>query len=207
MIGIISIGISNIASVQNALNKLGHHSFLIKGYEDIKNASCIIFPGVGNFTEAMIRVRERKIDIGLKEAEKAKIPILGICLGMHLLADEGSEGSEGGSTKGIGLIPGKVSKINTNTLKLPHIGWNSLNKIITHESTILNKFKDIDFYFLHSFKFNVKNKYNLLATVRYEEELAAIIQKDLVYGFQFHPEKSQRAGLELLNRFIINVKK
>lgn len=200
MIGIISLGLSNITSLQNAIDVLNFKSFLIEEPSQILYAEKILLPGVGNFKEAMKRLKKSGLDKALKKAASNGMPIMGICLGMQLLADKGYEGSE---TVGLGLIPGEVKLITGNNIKLPHMGWNTLhikngNKILT------SNFNNIDYYFIHSFEFVVKNNENLLATVEYGGKVAAVVCNKNIFGCQFHPEKSQRAGLELLKSFITN---
>ena len=208
MIGIISLGISNITSLKSAIDVLNFKSFLIEEPNQILYAEKILLPGVGNFKEAMKRLRKSGLDKALKKAASNGIPIMGICLGMQLLADkgyEGSEDSEGSETKGLGLIPGEVRQITGNNIKLPHMGWNTLH-IKKNNKILSSDFNNIDYYFIHSFEFVVKNNENLLATVEYGKQVTAVVGNNNIFGCQFHPEKSQRAGLELLKSFITNAK-
>ena len=204
MIGIISLGLSNITSVRNAIDSLKFKSFLIDAPSQIKYAEKILLPGVGSFNEAMSRLQESGLDQAIKDAAANGTPIMGICLGMQLLADKGSKGAGGTvEVKGLGLIPGVIKKIEKKNIKLPHMGWNTLH-LQQRDEIVTEKFNNMDYYFIHSFEFVVNNNENLLATVEYGGGIAAIVRRDNVIGCQFHPEKSQRAGLELLKSFITN---
>jgi len=200
MIGIVSFGLSNISSIRNAIDSLKFRSFLIEEPDQVSKAEKILLPGVGSFNEAMNRLKESGLDNALREAASKGIPIMGICLGMQLLADKGFEGGE---TKGLGLIPGTVNRMNDDAIKLPHMGWNNL-KLEQSNKVLYQDFDGIDYYFIHSYEFVADNSENVLATVDHGGQVTAIVSKDNVFGCQFHPEKSQRAGLELLKSFINN---
>jgi imidazole glycerol-phosphate synthase subunit HisH len=200
MIGIVSFGLSNISSIRNALDSLKVRTFLIENPEQVSKAEKILLPGVGSFNEAMKRLKESGLDKALREAASKGIPIMGICLGMQLLADKGYEGGE---TEGLGLIPGTVKRMNGDVMKLPHMGWNNL-KLKQSNSVLSQAFDGIDYYFIHSYEFVADNNENVLATVNHGGQVTAIVSKDNVFGCQFHPEKSQRAGFELLKSFTTN---
>jgi imidazole glycerol-phosphate synthase subunit HisH len=200
MIGIVSIGLSNISSIRNALVSIKARNFLIETPDQVSIAEKILLPGVGSYNEAMSRLKENGLDNALREAASKGVPIMGICLGMQMLADKGYEGGE---TEGLGLIPGTVKRMNNDFVKLPHMGWNNL-KLEKSNKVLLQDFNDIDYYFIHSYEFVADNNENILATVDHGGQVAAIVSKDNVFGCQFHPEKSQRAGLELLKSFINN---
>ena len=200
MIGIVSFGLSNISSIRNAIDSLKFRTFLIEEPDQVSKAEKILLPGVGSFNEAMKRLKESGLDKALKEAASKDVPIMGICLGMQLLADKGNEGGE---TEGLGLIPGKVKRMNDDAIKLPHMGWNNL-KLEQSNNVLSQAFDGIDYYFIHSYEFVADNDENVLATVDHGNQVTAVISKDNVFGCQFHPEKSQRAGLELLKSFINN---
>jgi imidazole glycerol-phosphate synthase subunit HisH len=200
MIGIVSTGLSNTTSLRNAIDSLNVKSFLIEEPSQILQADKILLPGVGSFNEAIKRLKQKGLDKSILEAAERGTPILGICLGMQLLADKGYEGGE---TKGLGLIPGEVKLIDNENLKLPHMGWNNLE--YQQSSDILSiGFDNVDYYFIHSYQFIVKYSKHLIATVDYGKQVSAVVAKDNVFGCQFHPEKSQKSGLALLKSFIDN---
>lgn len=194
MIAIVDYGMGNIASVSTALTKLGYDVIVTDDKEKLEKATHIILPGVGSFRAAVEEIEQRNLKSFLQEQAEKK-PFLGICLGMHLLF---SEGYEGGTTKGLDLIPGKVEKIQTDLI-LPHIGWNGLN-IRKHRDNWM-KFQDRHVYFVHSYQANTDPAY-LLATADYNAEVPAIVQKENVYGIQFHPEKSGEVGQQILKTFL-----
>jgi len=185
----------------NALSFLGFKSELTSNAERIRCADKLILPGVGAFGFAMARLHRLGLVSVIREAAlKNKIPILGICLGMHLFAEIGEEQGE---CEGLGLIPGRVRHINNLNpgIKVPHIGFNSLTH---HRDSILfnglNESKD--FYFVHSYQYETSDLY-VAATVEYSGfDIKAVIESDAIFGVQFHPEKSQSNGLQLLNNFI-----
>ena len=171
-------------------------------FKDIENADRIVLPGVGSFnfcksrlfenTSLIKALHERVID--------KKVPFLGICVGMQLLASEGNEGEVCNS--GLNWISGTVKKIEVKKhLKVPHMGWNNLDFIRSHE-LFKNIYSKDHFYFVHSYNFQVTNSKNLLATTDYGKKITAAIIKDNIFGVQFHPEKSQLPGIELIKNFI-----
>lgn len=199
MICILDYGSGNVGSVYNVIKFLGHTAVISNKSEDIINSSHLILPGVGAFPSSMKKILSSiPIDILEDEVLKKGKPFLGICVGMQVLATKGFEKNE---CKGLGWIDGKVEKIDSAKLALPHIGWNNIEFI--RDSSLSNSFNDIkDFYFVHSYCFNEENCQNSVAKVTYGTEFNAIIQRDNIFGFQFHPEKSQRAGQLILNNFL-----
>jgi len=198
-IGLVNYGSGNYGSVSNSLKYLGISFREISNQEDFKNISHIVLPGVGAFGEVMSKLSKLDLIEPMIDSVKSKGNyFLGICVGMQILADKGTEL---GSHKGLGLIPGEVSKINVsiNNLRLPHIGWNDVK---VRKNPI---FKDINttesFYFLHSFEFICKNSENLIASCEYGKEICAAVHEDNIFGVQFHPEKSQTEGLKVLTNF------
>ena len=196
---IINIGLSNVNSVFNAINKIHKNVLISNKKEDIINAKLLILPGVGTYEEGMLNINNLNLyDVIINTVEKKKIPIIGICLGMQLLSTYGYEYKK---TRGLNLISGEVLKMNYNKKKkLPHIGWNS----IKHNYTDIFKHipQDTDFYFIHSFSFIPDDKNVIYANSYYTNEIVSVIVKNNIYGIQFHPEKSQLAGSILLKNII-----
>lgn len=196
MVAIIDYGLGNLASVQKALNFLNVESKITYDLNDIKIASVILLPGVGSFAHGMNNLRERNLDTVLtEEVIGNKKKFLGICLGMQLIAETGSEPHE---SKGLGWIKGSVKKIESNALRIPHMGWNNIK---VQNKTYLKESNEKDFYFIHSYHFVPQETSVIAATVNYGCDLVAAVQQDNIFATQFHPEKSQQAGLELLKYF------
>lgn len=189
-IAILSYGAGNVASVQNALERLGVNAFISDNAAELMQADRLIFPGVGHATHAMQQIEQR----GLNEVLKLfKRPLLGICLGMQLMGSQSDEGK----TQGLGLIDFDVKQFNISA-KVPHMGWNSIN---ISESPLLKGIPNgTYFYFVHSFYAQIAT--NTIATCEYEIPFAAAVSKDNYFGVQFHPEKSGEAGMEILKNFI-----
>lgn len=198
-IGIIDYKINNILSVYNAFQRLDCDVQIIRDYNDKINCDGIVLPGVGSFGEAMNYLNFSGLSDFIREnALIKKIPFLGICLGMQLMADESIEVSY---NKGLSLIEGNIKKIDTNNLyRVPHVGWNNI--IFTKESKLFNAISESsNFYFVHSYYYSCKEKY-ILGKVDYGIKFTAAIQNDNIFGVQFHPERSQRVGFQLLQNFI-----
>ncbi len=196
MVAIIDYGMGNVLSVQKALSKLGIDSIVTADKNQISASSHIILPGVGSFNRAMKNLNEKELINTLHhEVKVVKKPFLGICLGMQLLADHGFEDGE---TKGLGFIEGIVKEIPSNNLPVPHIGWNEIN---IKNAQYFGNVKDNNFYFVHSFYLEASNVEDVAATVNYGIELTAAVQKDNIFGTQFHPEKSQEEGIAVLKSF------
>jgi imidazole glycerol-phosphate synthase subunit HisH len=199
-IAIIDYGMGNIRSVETTLNHCGVSEVLItSNYEDIKSSDKIILPGVGSFAEAMRTLNEKKIIPFLKEmAQIQKKPLLGICLGMQLIGDSSNED---GQNDGLKLINSLVRKFPTNSLKIPHVGFNQVK--INNNSKLFYGFENMypDFYFTHSYR--MQSSPNLYeSTCNYGEEFVAAFEIGNIAGVQFHPELSQSNGLKLLKNFI-----
>ncbi len=197
MVAIIDYGMGNILSVQKALNVINVNSIISGKEEEIAKCSHIILPGVGSFKQAMENLHARNlVSVLQKEVKENKKPFFGICLGMQLLADKGFEDEE---TKGLGFIKGSVHSIPDNNLPTTHIGWNN---ITVKNKKYFSNIQDNNFYFVHSFCLQAANESDVAATVEYGCQLTAAIQRDNVFGTQFHPEKSQVEGLEVLKVFL-----
>lgn len=199
-VGILDIGIGNIGSVTNAIYSQGWDSMPVKAPDHLSSITHLIIPGVGSFSYAMNKLRALNLDAAIRNFAAQGRPILGICLGMQLLADMGSEG---GATLGLGLVNGSVNPIKkTSGLRLPHIGWNDALRVNDHP--LLEGVKSqVDFYFVHSYCFNATYGENIILETEYGEHFPSMIVKENVVGVQFHPEKSQRNGLRLLDNFCL----
>lgn len=197
IIGILDYGMGNINSVVNSLSYLGYEPEIVTSISDIEKCSHLIVPGVGSYAKAMSNITELGLDDAIRKHAQLAKPLLGICLGMQILSEIGEEG---GAVKGLGLIPGKVQLLDLNDLPVPHVGWNSLLYNFDHPIFKGLK-KHVDFYFVHSFFFNVDNQENVLASTEYGKFFPAIVGKQNIIGIQFHPEKSQDNGLLLIENF------
>lgn len=200
MISIIDYGRGNLASVKNALDFIGARSNIISTTADLAKADGLILPGVGAYPDAISALKARGLFNEIKAAA-GSVPLLGICLGMQLLFESGEEFTE---TEGLGLIPGKVVKLSASGLAIPHMGWNELSEV--------NKDKIGEnaagyVYFVHSYK-ALCNRDNIIYETVYGESIPALVRaKGIpVYGAQYHPEKSDEAGLKLLKNFVNIVK-
>jgi len=202
-IKIVDYGMGNIQSVKNAFELLNGKVEIISGPSDIKNADGIILPGVGAFSNAMKNLKESKLIEPLKEAVvDQKVPLLGICLGMQLLADNSEEG---GNNEGLSFIAGKICKIpHMEEYRLPHVGWNDVS-VKKKEPLFRNIIDKGSFYFVHSYRFECDDEL-VIATTNYGQSINAVVRKENVFGVQFHPERSQRKGLHLLANFINYIK-
>lgn len=199
MVAIIDYGAGNLQSVKKALDYLGYDSVITQDKEIIHSASHVILPGVGSFGDAMESIKERGLEDTIKNAANGEKPFLGICLGLQLLF-ESSDESEG--VQGLGIFKGNIVSIpKDNGLKVPHMGWNSID--LKQNNGI---FKDIDndsyFYFVHSYYLKNADKEVVAATTQYGVEIQCAVQKGLVCATQFHPEKSSEVGLRLLKNFM-----
>jgi len=195
LIGVVDYGAGNLMSVSNALDYLGLNSEIINDPRDIDKSDAIILPGVGAFPAAVECLSTSGFMEVIKQQAKKK-PLLGICVGMQMLF---SKGYEFRPCEGLGLIGGEVRKIDTE-LKLPHIGWNSLE--IHNSSPILKGIESGAYvYFVHSYAGLMESDENLIASSDYGRKITAVVQKGNVFGCQFHPEKSGEVGLEMLRNF------
>ncbi|EKD71446.1 MAG: Imidazoleglycerol-phosphate synthase HisH [uncultured bacterium] len=196
---IIDYGMGNIKSLASALSYVGANNIVISSeYQKLKSADKLILPGVGSFAKAINIIRQKKIDIYLNEQvlEKKK-PILGICLGMQLM---GISSTENGVNKGLGIIDGEVTKFNNNYIKVPHVGFNQV-KVNPELKLYQMMVGSLDFYFTHSFRMLSTNNINQCHCY-YGDEFIASFENENIAGVQFHPELSQKNGLQLLKNFI-----
>ena len=194
---ILDYGSGNFASVYNLLNRLNYKAIISNNSSDIKDSSHIILPGVGTFGASIKKIRnEIETDLLENEIKIKKKPFLGICVGMQILADKGFEFGE---HNGLGWIEGRVEKIKAKVL--PHIGWNNIQ--IKKQSPIFANIENLkDFYFLNSYAFNVKDKNLIISETNYGKTFCSAVQKDNIFGVQFHPEKSQKTGQLLIRNFL-----
>ena len=202
MIGIVDIGICNIPSIVNSLNKLDIKFNIIKPFSvsDIFNYKKIIMPGVGSFKYAMKIINKNKVDIAIKNYVKdPNNTILGICLGMQLFFDYSEED---GGCSGLRLIKGQVSKlIPTEDTNVPNIGWREIS-VIKKDCILLQGINDKKiFYFVHSFCCKSQDEGDVISNLDYGHTFDVIVNKNNIYGVQFHPEKSQKLGLSILKNF------
>ena len=199
MIAIVDYGVGNLFSLKSSFAYIGHEARVTGDREEILSADRIVLPGVGAFGDAADKLRATGLDQAVQEAAQRGKPLLGICLGMQLLFDEGEEF---GLHRGLGLIPGRVVSMRPavpSSLKLPQIGWNGLRLVRPHPL-----FRDVrdgeQVYFVHSFH-GTDCAGSLLATTEYGAEITAAVGRGCVMGCQFHPEKSGAVGLKILKAF------
>ncbi len=196
MVAIIDYGMGNIASVQKALNFLDVKSVITNEHSVIKDSSVILLPGVGSFAKGMENLNELNlVDLLTEEVLIKQKPFLGICLGMQLIMEKGNEPYE---CNGLGWIEGQVNKFELLDLNIPHMGWNNIQVL---NNKYYKNLENSDFYFIHSYYVKTKNYQDIAATVNYGFDVVASVQKDNIFATQFHPEKSQVAGLSLLKYF------
>ncbi len=195
LIAIVDYGVGNLKSVTNALDYLGLNTCITSDAAEIEQADAIILPGVGAFPDAAEKLRAPGLNKVVIDQAKRK-PVLGICLGMQLLFDRGEEVRP---CDGLGLISGKISRIETQ-YKLPHIGWNSLK--FQNNSPIFKGLDDGAYvYFVHSFCGYAEREENVIARTDYGSSVVAAVGCGNVFGCQFHPEKSGETGLVILKNF------
>ena len=195
-IAIVDYGMGNHASVTHSLRSLGYRVIISKKKEDLNIADLLILPGVGAFPAAIKLLKQFDLFNYLKLQASNKRPIIGICLGMHLLANASYEHAY---TEGLGIIPGEVIKFNDNKF---HIGWNTLKA--STKDKVFKDFNDKQFYFNHSYRYYGPDQY-VRGLAESTEIFPAIIKYEKVIGVQFHPEKSQISGINLLDSMIKGV--
>lgn len=201
MIGLIDYNMGNLRSVSNAFETLGVAIEIVKNAKDVERCDKIILPGVGAFKDAMDCLKERELDGAIKAFAISKKPLLGICLGMQLLFESSTEF---GKCDGLGLIEGDIVKFDTDQfkehLKVPHMGWNTLH--VTQDTPLFKGMPEAFYlYFVHSFHAKCDEKYMVGKTL-YGYEFPSAVQKENVFGFQPHPEKSHVNGLKILQNFV-----
>ena len=200
MIYICDYGIGNVQSVLNAFERIGAPAEIITDPGTINAADGLLVPGVGAFGDAIKTLRDKGFEEPIVNFARAGRPVLGICVGMQLLADVGTEH---GHHRGLGLISGTVEKISFSpgqSLVLPHMGWNEL-EVSANEGIVHDLPGDKTCYFAHSFQFEPANHSVISATVNYGLDVVASVRQNNIFGAQFHPEKSQDVGLKVLSNF------
>ena len=201
MITIVDYGMGNLRSVQKAFELFCPKVMVSSSAKDIAAASKVVLPGVGAFGKAMEELQKKGLVGALKDAIKSGRPFLGICLGIQLLFPESEEA---GQVKGLGILKGKVRKFkDSHGLKIPHMGWNRIKfKDQNSKCKVLEGVPDgSHMYFVHSYYVEPEDKEVVLCETEYGDIFASAIQKDNIYAFQFHPEKSQKIGLNIVKNF------
>lgn len=193
MMGILDYGMGNLGSVRQALERIGSQAKVVGRKGEIAACDALVIPGVGSFNAAMKKLYAFQGEI--KEFAYAGRPVLGVCLGMQVLFERGSEG---GNCSGLGLLEGNVEKLRAR--KLPHVGWNQANAK-AGSKLFEGVAKDSWFYFVHSYACNPYNKREIAATTDYQETFVSAVESKNVFGVQFHPEKSGTTGEKLLKNF------
>ena len=200
-VAVVDYGLCNLDSVRRGVEECGGEPVLVAAGAELDHVDRIILPGVGSFAEAMRNLRDRRLDEAVDEQVRGRdIPFLGICLGMQLLA---TEGLEGGHTKGLDFIDGQVRRLHPTEVdqRIPHVGWNEVHYVA--ENPLFEGIPDgTDFYFVHSFHLACDASDAVAATTPYCGGFTSAVARDYIFGVQFHPEKSQRYGLQLLRNFL-----
>jgi imidazole glycerol-phosphate synthase subunit HisH len=199
MICIVDYGAGNLKSVFNAFDLIGCDVLVSKKKQDLLDADKLVIPGVGAFPHAMQAFQTSDLIDTVKSCTKSGKPLLGICLGMQILASFGYEG--GAAEKGLDIVAGEVKRLDLGELNVPHVGWNDVEFQIEHP--VLHKIHEDDksFYFVHSYYFDPQHKKDTAGITEYGKKFCSLIVKDNVIATQFHPEKSQENGLRLLENF------
>ncbi len=201
---IIDYGMGNVKSVYNALHFLGYEAEIISDPEALKSADVVVFPGVGAFGEGMLELEKRSLIEPIKEHISKGKPFLGLCLGLHLLFDKSYEHGE---HKGLGILQGEVLKFpdpSETGLKVPQMGWNTIKIFKQHD--IFKDFpSDSYVYFVHSYYVQPEDENIVAGKTDYGVEYCSMVIKDNIFAMQFHPEKSQKLGLKLLENFLNNI--
>ncbi len=191
---VVDYGMGNLRSVARALERIGARPRVADSARDVRAARRVVVPGVGSIREAMAALRSGGLDDAIRAHVEAGRPYLGICLGLQVLLDEAEEG---GSGPCVGIIPGRVERFpESRELPIPHMGWNQVKPVIEHP-VIAEGY----FYFVHGYRATSVPDEFCLARTDYGESFASAVGRGSCIGVQFHPEKSQRCGLELLERF------
>ena len=201
MITIVDYGAGNIKSIRNMLKKIGVTSQITSSAEEVSKAEKLIIPGVGHYTYGMDKLNTSGlVDELTSRVLKDKIPVLGICLGAQLLGISSEESDE----KGLGWLDMEVVRFDSSkmeaSLKVPHMGWNEIKQ--EKKSLLLDGYEEVPrYYFVHSYHMKPVNPSDILMTTNYGYEFISAVEKDNIFGVQFHPEKSHKFGMKLLTNF------
>ena len=204
MLTIIDYGLGNIIAFKNVYDQLNIPVKIAKNKNDLQDASRIILPGVGSFDWAMKRLNNSGMRATIEDfVLNKKIPILGVCVGMQIMALESEEGEE----KGLGWLKTEVKKFcnsltagdENEQFPIPHMGWNKI--ILNQKSNLFEDINELEFYFLHSYFLHFSKKDIILSSTNYISQFVSSFQQDNIYGVQFHPEKSHGSGKKLLSNF------
>ncbi len=198
---IVDFGMGNLNSVKKKFSRIGINAVITSNHKDVLNAEKLILPGVGHFQNAVESINKLGLWEVLNEAALVKkTPILGICLGMQLMASH----SEEGNINGLGWIDAEVVKFHIEdflTYKVPHTGWNQINKV--KKSHLMNNIPDLsEFYFVHTYHLKCNNPNDILNETEYEYKFTSAVEKENIFGVQYHPEKSHDTGEQLLRNFV-----
>lgn len=200
MVVVLDYGVGNLGSIQNMMKKVGVDSIVTSDLEKIKSASHLVLPGVGHFDYCVNQFKESGFfDLIHERVFNDEIPILGVCVGCQMLMASSEEGVE----KGLDWIKGKVVKFNRDRIesqmRIPHMGWSDLH--IKKQSPLFSDMVDPRFYFVHSFHLVCDNQSDISSEASYGYDFVASVEKDNIYGVQFHPEKSHKFGMKLFENF------
>jgi glutamine amidotransferase len=200
MITVLNFGLGNVAAFVELFNRLGIRCAVAHRPSEIQPGTNLVLPGVGAFDRAMERLESSGLADAIKEAaQRGDVPILGVCIGMQVLFDR----SEEGRRAGLGLLPGQVEHLNVRAgehrLTVPHLGWNRI--ICSADSPLTTDLSGTEFYFLHSYCANPSRPADVLASTDYGGQFPCIVGAGVVFGVQFHPEKSHSGGAALLRNF------
>lgn len=203
MVTIIDYGIGNLRSIEKAFERVGSTVQRTDDPETVRDAQRLVLPGVGAFGACIHEIRSRSLEAPILDAVEAGTPFLGVCVGMQLLFETSYER---GTHEGLGLLPGEVRhfkeapEADMNDLVVPHMGWNTLSPTRSHP--LLDEIESPAYvYFVHSYHPLPDNESDVLAWTSYGHDFPSVVQRDHVYGVQFHPEKSQLVGLRILENF------
>lgn len=199
MIAVIDYDAGNLKSVEKALLSLGQETLVTRDRQELLGADKVILPGVGNFGDAMGKLRAYGLEPVIQEIAKRRIPFLGICLGLQLLFEESEEAP---GVPGLGILKGKILRIPAEEgLKIPHIGWNSLE--LQNEGKLFEGLEEEPYvYFVHSYYLKAEDEDQVAAATQYSTRIHAAVEAGNVMACQFHPEKSSQTGLRILKNFL-----